>query len=129
MVTPDPSLIKTGWACKCPRCKQGDIYRSALTVTVRDECPVCGLGLASNDSADGPAVFLIFILGFALVPMALLLDVLLTIPLWVHAVLWSAVAIGLTLGMLRPVKAYIIALQYKYLPWDEQSKSDHNDGA
>lgn len=124
MITPDSSLIKTGWACKCPRCKQGDLYSSALTMSVRDQCPVCGLDLAANDSADGPAVFLIFILGFALVPLALILDAFFTIPLWVHALLWSAVAIGLTLGMLRPVKAYIIALQYKHLPWDQITADD-----
>ena len=127
MITPDSSLLKTGWACKCPRCRQGDIYASSLTMTVRDVCPVCGLDLAANDSADGPAVFLIFILGFALVPLALILDAFFAIPLWVHAVLWTAIAIGLTLGLLRPVKAYIIALQYKHLPWDQNASPDNNE--
>lgn len=89
-------------------------------MTIREKCDHCGLDLAANDSADGPAVFLIFILGFLLVPIALLADALFDIPLAVHAIIWSVVALGLTLGSLRPLKAYIIALQYKHLPWDEK---------
>jgi uncharacterized protein (DUF983 family) len=122
MICPDTALIKTGWACKCPKCGIGNIYQSGLTLTLRDECPHCGLNLAANDSADGPAVFLIFILGFALVPIALILDALFVIPLWAHAILWTVVALAITLGSLRPLKAYIIALQYKHLPWDNNKQ-------
>ena len=83
-------------------------------------CPVCGLNLAKNDSADGPAVFLIFLLGFSLVPLALLFENIFAPPLWVHAVLWGFVALGATIGMLRPLKAYIIALQFKHRPGEWQ---------
>ena len=71
-----------------------------------------------NDSADGPAVFMIFVLGFTLVPLALLFENIIAPPLWVHALLWSVVALGLTVGMLKPLKSYIIALQYKHRPGD-----------
>lgn len=101
-------------AQKCPRCGQGDLYKPGLTLTVQDKCPDCGLALAKNDSADGPAVFLIFLLGALLVPAALLLEVVAAPPLWVHGVLWTIVALSLTLGLLRPLKAYVIALQYKH---------------
>ncbi len=87
-------------------------------MSLRDNCAVCGLDLTKNDSADGPAVFLIFILGFLLVPLALITDNLFSPPLWVHAILWGSVALGLTLGALRPLKAYIIALQFKHRPKD-----------
>lgn len=121
MIKPDASLIKTGWACKCPKCEKGDLYQPGfLSMTIREKCDHCGLDLAANDSADGPAVFLIFILGFLLVPIALLVDALFDIPLAAHAIIWSVVALGLTLGSLRPLKAYIIALQYKHLPWDKK---------
>jgi len=79
---------------------------------------MCGLDLRKNDSADGPAVFLIFILGFALVPLALVFEYMVFPPLWAHAVLWTGVALFLTLVMLKPLKAYVIALQYKYRPKD-----------
>ncbi len=118
MNTPTP--LQTAWACKCPRCGQGDLYNAGImSVKVQEQCPACNLKLAGNDSADGPAVFLIFILGFALVPLALLVEWLFGLALWVHALLWTSVALGLTLGMLRPLKAYVIALQFKHRPGDK----------
>ncbi|GJL85535.1 MAG: hypothetical protein DHS20C02_13100 [Micavibrio sp.] len=118
-MTPDFEMLKLGLACKCPSCKTGSLFNAGLlTLTLKDKCEGCGLDLAKNDSADGPAVFLIFILGFALVPLALLLEFTLHPPLWLHGILWSAVALGITLGTLRPLKSYIIALQFKHRPED-----------
>lgn len=115
---PDLNMIKLGWACRCPKCQKGDLFKPGLTLTLRDQCEICGLDLSKNDSADGPAVFLIFILGFALVPIALILDSLFSWPLWLHAIIWTAVTLALTLGTLRPLKSYIIALQFKHRPRD-----------
>lgn len=88
---------------------------------LREKCESCGLDYTRSDSADGPAVFLIFILGFLLVPLALFTDSLLHWPVWVHALVWGTIALTLTLGALRPLKAYIIALQYKHRAsdWNE----------
>ncbi len=89
-------------------------------LTLNSHCKNCNLDLASNDSADGPAVFMIFILGFLLVPAALFFDTLISPPLWVHAVLWGVVALALCIAALKPLKSYIIYLQYKYRQsdWD-----------
>jgi len=62
---PDTDILQTGWACTCPQCKSGKIFKPGLTMALKDHCDICGLDLSQNDSADGPAVFLIFILGFA----------------------------------------------------------------
>ncbi|MFA5592816.1 MAG: DUF983 domain-containing protein [Micavibrio sp.] len=105
-------------SCKCPRCGEGALYPRGLNPVLYSSCPVCGLHLGKNDSADGPAVFLIFVLGFALVPLALLLEAAFSPPLWFHGVLWGAVALILTLGLLRPVKSLVIALQYRHRPKD-----------
>ena len=117
-MSPDYDLMKFAFECKCPRCKKGEMYVGKYNLTLREACSECGLDLAKNDSADGPAVFLIFILGSLLVPLALILDAYISPPLWVHAVVWTIVALGLTLGCLKPLKAYIIALQYKHRPGD-----------
>ncbi len=118
---PDIALIRLALACKCPKCQSGGLYRSGFTMTLREQCPVCGLNLSQNDTGDGPAVFMIFVLGALLVPLALLLEWAASPPLWVHAVLWGIVALALTLGALRPLKAYIVALQYKHRPGERAS--------
>ena len=121
MTGPDLNLLKQALACKCPKCHEGNLYESRFNLNLREKCPSCGLDLAKNDSADGPAVFLIFVLGFVLVPLALILDANFTIPLWLHAIIWTFVALFMILGSLKPLKSYIIALQYKHLPWDNNN--------
>lgn len=112
-------LLKRAFDCKCPRCGVGDLYRPGfLNLNLNEVCSSCGFALAKNDSADGPAVFLIFILGFLLVPLALWVDHVFALPLWVHAIIWTTAALGLTLGLLKPLKAYVIALQLKHRPGD-----------
>lgn len=113
---PDRALISIALACKCPRCRKGALFNPGFTMQLRDKCPECDLNLSEHDCGDGPAVFLIFILGFLLVPLALVIEALLHPPLWAHAVIACAFALALTLGSLRPLKAYIIALQFKHRP-------------
>lgn len=115
---PDRALIQTAIRCKCPKCGQGSLYASMIDLRLKDRCSQCGLDLAKNDAADGPAVFLIFILGFLLVPAALLTDHLFSPPLWAHVVLFGIIGLGMIMALLKPLKAYIIALQYKHRPWD-----------
>ncbi len=107
-----------GWAlrCKCPSCHKGDLYKPGISLDLRDKCKECGLDLSKNDSADGPAVLMIFFLGFLFVPIALAFDAWLRPPLWVHAALWGPVLLIITVGGLRPLKAFVIALQYKHTP-------------
>ena len=110
--------IRKGISCKCPKCGKGNLFSSCYSLSLNETCDHCGLNLHNNDSTDGPAVFLIFILGFLLGPLALLLDATFNIPLWGHAIVWSIIIVGLTLGSLEPLKSYIFTLQYKYRPND-----------
>ena len=110
-----------GLSCRCPRCQKGEIFTSHLNPTLQDKCPQCDFDLTKSDGADGPAVFLIFMFGFLLVPLALILDAWVEFPLWLHAILWSIIMIALTLLTLKPLKSYILFLQYKHRPtdWDK----------
>ncbi len=113
------SNILLSTKCLCPRCGRGHIYNQGLfNLTLRDNCEACGLDLRKNDSADGPAVFLIFVLGALLVPAALMTDSILEPPLWVHGVVWGGLALGLTIGSLKPLKSVVIGLQYRHRPAD-----------
>ncbi|WP_448189092.1 DUF983 domain-containing protein [Azospirillum sp. sgz301742] len=104
--------MSAGVRCVCPRCGKGRLFKGFLTVA--DRCDACDLDLAKQDTGDGPAVFLIFLLGFLVVPVALFVSMKVEWPLWLHALIWGTLILGLALGMLRPAKAYMIALQYRY---------------
>lgn len=113
-----PDLYRNALHCACPRCGKGRLFKSPYTLEVAQTCDQCGLQIAKNDSGDGPAVFLIFILGFSLVPLALLLDALMRPPIWVHAIIWTIAALGICAFTLRPAKALTIGIQFKYRPQD-----------
>ncbi len=106
------SPVSAGLACKCPRCGRGPLFDGFLSVAAR--CSDCGLDLGKADSADGPAVFVIFILGFLLVPPALLFEAWAEPPLWVHVVIWPPLIVAGSLALLRPMKGLMIALQYHH---------------
>jgi len=107
---PAASPFAAGLLCRCPRCGIGKLYDGFLTVAAR--CPHCGLNLAMADSGDGPAVFVILIVGFVAVGFALVLENLFEPPYWLHLVLEMPMILGGSLLLLRPFKALLIALQW-----------------
>ncbi len=111
-------LMRNALMCRCPKCHKGSLFKSGLTLDVVDNCDNCGLPLHKHDSADGPAVLIIFILGFALVPLALLVEVLFAPSLIFHAFFWGFVIFVLILFMIKPLKALVIELQYAHRPTD-----------
>jgi uncharacterized protein (DUF983 family) len=116
-VTEDKALyapvdpFRAGLACACPRCGQGRLFDGLLRV--RPACSNCGLDYSFADSGDGPSVFVIMIIGFLIVGLALWVEVNYSPPMWLHLVLWIPLAIGLCLWLLRVLKSLLIALQYK----------------
>ena len=77
-------------------------------------CSACGLDYAFADSADGPAEFVILIVGFVIAGAALLVEIRFSPPIWVHRRVWGPLVLVLCLGMLRPLKGVLVALQYHH---------------
>ncbi|TIL81316.1 MAG: DUF983 domain-containing protein, partial [Mesorhizobium sp.] len=65
------------------------------------------------DAGDGPAVFVILIIGFIVVGLALWMEVTLSPPLWLHFLLWIPLTLVLCLGALRLIKGVLLTLQYR----------------
>jgi len=106
------SPFQAGLLCRCPRCGRGRLFEGVLRV--RERCAVCGFDLRAHDVGDGAAVFVILILGFIVVGLALLVEARFEPPLWLHAVIWPVVIFGGAILMLRPLKATLIALQFQH---------------
>jgi uncharacterized protein (DUF983 family) len=82
--------------------------------TFAPRCRACGLDFASFNVGDGPAAFLIFIVGGLVVALAIMLELSASPPWWVHALLWVPLATGLTIGLLRISKGLLLALEYRH---------------
>jgi uncharacterized protein (DUF983 family) len=109
---PPQNPIATGLRGRCPRCGEGRLFEGFLALA--PACAACGLDLSFADSADGPAVFVILIVGFIIAGAALLVEVAWGPPVWVHVVLWTPLVLLLCLGTLRPLKGVLVALQYHH---------------
>ena len=114
METEYPPLppLQTGIRGRCPRCGQGHMFKGFLTL--QPECEVCGLDYSFADAGDGPAVFVILIVGFIVIGMVLWLQVNYGPPIWVHILLFGPLTIILSLLTLRWFKGILIAMQYRH---------------
>ena len=109
---PAVPLLVSGLLGRCPRCGEGKLF--ADYIRIAPACTICGLSFAGHDTGDGPAFFIMLPLSILTAVLALLLEVYTTPPLWVHVVLWP-ILIALVAGFaLRPVKATMVALQYRF---------------
>ena len=107
---PPVSPYAAGLGCKCPRCGQGALFGTFLGL--RPACEACGLDYAKADAGDGPAVFVIFIVGFVAVALAFIARFAWNMSIPAAFALSAGVAVVVTLALLRPLKATLIALQY-----------------
>ena len=108
MTIPHPLLA--GLRGRCPDCGEGHLFEGFLSVA--PTCEACGYDLSKADSGDGPAVFVIMIAGFLVAFAALFTEFRFHPPVWVHLVLWLPATLGITLGLLRPLKGVMLAAQF-----------------
>ena len=86
---------------------------STAGLASRSAAVSCGLEFDSFNVGDGPAAFLIFIVGTVVVVAALVVDGAFSPPWWVHLV-WIPVTAALTIGGLRVSKAWLLAQEYRH---------------
>ena len=108
---PPLSPVLTGAAGRCPRCGKGHLFAGFLTPA--DRCGACDLDYADLDAADGPAIIIMLVVGFAVMAVALVVEVAYQPPYWVHAALWLPTIVIVPLALLRPLKGIFLASQYR----------------
>ncbi len=104
------TLARAALTCVCPRCGEGKLFDGVLAV--RPCCDRCGLDFSGFDTGDGFAVPILIVLGAIVVGAAFWVDARFAPPLWVHAILWLPITIGLALVMTRYIKSFLAAQQY-----------------
>lgn len=108
---PPPSLVEAALMGLCPRCSSRTLF--AGIVRFAPKCRVCGLEFARFNVGDGPAAFLILIVGAIIVGLAIWLQLAVEPPVWVHMVLWLPLSAALVLGGLRMAKAALLASEFR----------------
>ncbi len=107
----EPAPLAAALHGDCPRCGARSLFDGWVKFASR--CRGCGLDFAGFNVGDGPAAFLILIVGAITVVAALALDAAAEPPWWVHLV-WIPVAAALTIGGLRLAKAWLLGQEYRH---------------
>ena len=107
----EPPVIRVAVLGRCPRCGRGSLFDGYLKIAPR--CSSCELDYSGFDPGDGPAVFVILIVGFLVAGGALLVEVAFQPPYWVHGIIWLPTILILAFVFLRLVKSALLVLQYR----------------
>ena len=103
--------IRAGLLCRCPNCGKGRLFGGFLKVVER--CAVCGFDFTRLNTGDGAAIFIMQIAGAIVVFGSLFVQVAYSPPIWAMLVVSLPLVAGLSLGLMRPGKGVMIALQMR----------------
>ncbi len=103
--------IRAGFLCRCPNCGKGRLFEGFLKVV--DACAVCGFDFTRLNTGDGAAIFIMQIAGGLVVFSALFVQIAYDPPIWAMLLVALPMAGGLSLGLMRPGKGVMIALQMR----------------
>lgn len=98
----------------CPSCRAGDLFAGPFTIALRRTCDRCSQDYTFADAGDGPAIFAIFILGVVILGGALIAEFKFGVPVWGHVLLWGLLTPLAALLLLRGLKSWLIASQFKH---------------
>ena len=108
----EPTILQAALGGRCPRCGDRAIFKGVITVNFR--CRACGLDLSRSDIGDGPALGVVAVLTVLISAVAIWTEITFKPDYWLHVLLWPTLLIGLSIAIIRPLKAAIIAIGYAY---------------
>ena len=106
-----PTLAAASLSGLCPRCGEQTLFEGP--VALAPKCRSCGLEFESFNVGDGPAAFLILIVGAIIAVAAIMVELIFHARWWVH-IIWVPITALLTIGGLRIGKAALLFQEYRH---------------
>ena len=95
----------------CPQCGAQSMFASATQFN--STCPTCALDYSQFNVGDGPAALMIIPIGALIITLAVLLDIAVRPPFWVHAMIWIPLTAVIVVGFLRVAKGIMLTLEFR----------------
>ena len=106
-----PGIARAALFGLCPRCGAKTLFGGVARFA--PSCRACGLDFGRFDVGDGPAAFLILIVGALVCALAIALQLAAEPPLWVQALIWIPITTALVILGLRISKAALVASEFR----------------
>jgi uncharacterized protein (DUF983 family) len=100
-----------GFLCKCSNCGKGLLFGRFLKVA--DHCSECGEEFHHHRADDFPAYLVIVVVGHAIVPAILAVEVAYAPQAWLQLLVWLPLTLFSSLSLLQPTKGAIVGLQWQ----------------
>ena len=102
--------VRRGFACRCPHCDEGNLFRAWLKPV--ETCPVCGEDLSHQRADDFPPYITMVLTGHILVPLMLTMQALTDFSVTTYLAIFLPVTVAAVFGLIQPVKGAVIGLQW-----------------
>ena len=104
-------LVHSAVRGECPRCGAPTLF--ATWVRFASRCRQCDLDFSQYNVGDGPASFLILIIGALICAAAITVQLVWAPPFWVHILLWVPLSLASVIGLLRICKAAMLIHEHR----------------
>jgi len=112
--TPSPRDLRTalirGFRGKCPSCGDAALFGRFLKPV--PHCPACGQDWTVQTADDLPAYLVVLLVGHLIVPFVVTLNLNTDLSTGLQMLLWPAIALIMSIGLIQPMKGAVIALQW-----------------
>ncbi|WP_184474321.1 DUF983 domain-containing protein [Rhizorhapis suberifaciens] len=105
-------IIRPALEGRCPQCGGQTLFGEHIA-HFAPRCSGCDLDFAQFNVGDGPAAFLILIVGALITGLALSFEVAVHPPFWLHMLIWIPLTTVAVVGSLRVAKAALLILEYR----------------
>jgi len=104
--------VKRGFACRCPACGEGRLFRAYIKPV--ETCEACGEDLSHQRADDAPPYFTIVVVGHVVVPLILFVETQYKPDVYLQLLVWLPLTLILSLALLQPIKGAVIGWQWAY---------------
>jgi uncharacterized protein (DUF983 family) len=127
LIKGQPDFVRAALFGLCPRCSANTMFASVTQFS--GKCANCHLDYQQFNVGDGPAALMIIPIGAVIITLAILLDVAVRPPFWLHVIIWVPVTIAMVVGFLRFAKAAMLTLEYRNRAGEGRTAAPASDQA
>ncbi len=106
-----PALAHAALFGLCPDCGAKTLFAGPTRFS--DRCSGCGLDYSAFNVGDGPAAILTMFLGALIITLAILLDIAVRPPFWVHVLIWVPLTCAMVFVALRIAKGALLIAEHR----------------
>jgi uncharacterized protein (DUF983 family) len=94
----------------CPTCSAPTLFEGPVQFAER--CKACGQDFSGQNVGDGPAAFLTMIIGALVIALAMLAEIYIHPPFWVHLLIWVPFTVAAVIFGLRAAKGWLFHAEW-----------------